>query len=113
MDTWERKELFLHYDQQVNCYHCTTYDINVKYLLKSINKNRYNFYKTFVYIISKTVNSIDNFKIRINENGIIGHYDFVSPLHLIFHEDTKTFSGVCTEYNNDSCYAKAPLSPIL
>jgi chloramphenicol O-acetyltransferase type A len=101
MKTWERKEHFLHYDQQVNCYHCTTYNINVKNLLKNIHKNKYNFYRTFIYIVSKTINSIENFKIGIDKNNIVGYYDFISPSYLIFHEDTKTFSCAFTEYNNN------------
>ena len=101
MDIWERKEQFLHYDLAANCYHSTTYNINVKGLVKKTKKNSYNFYRTFIYTVSKTVNLIENLKIGIDENGIIGYYDYVSPLYLIFHDDTKTFSCAVTEYNND------------
>jgi chloramphenicol O-acetyltransferase type A len=101
MDTWERKEHFLHYDQDANCYHCTTFNLNIKHLLQEIKRNKYKFYKTFIYIVSKTINLIKNFKMGIDENGIFGYYYYLSPLYLIFHEDTKTFSCACTEYNNN------------
>jgi chloramphenicol O-acetyltransferase type A len=99
-DEWARKEHFLHYDTQVNCSHSLTFEINVKQLLHKLRKGNYNFYRAFIYIVSKAVNSIENFKMGVDENGNIGFYDFVSPLYLIFHDDTKTFSGAVTEYNN-------------
>ena len=101
MENWERKEHFFHYDSVTNCYHSTTYNIDVRRLLKNIKTKKCNFYKTFIYIVSNTVNTIENFRIRIDENGIIGYYDYISPLYLIFHEDTKTFSCAFTEYDKD------------
>ena len=101
VDTWERKEHFLHYDQRVNCFHSTTADINVKYLLKAIAKHKFNFYRTFIYIVSKAVNAIQNYKIRIDEHNDLGFYDVVSPLYLLFHKDMQTFSCAVTEYNKD------------
>ena len=100
-DTWERRDYFLHYDQQVNCFHSTTANIDVTDLMKVIRKHNFNFFRTFIYIVSRAVNSIPNYKIGLDEHNNLGFYDFISPSYLLFHQDTKTFSCASTEYDND------------
>ena len=37
----------------------------------------------------------------LNENKELGYYDIVYPSYTIFHNDTKTFSSIYTEYNDN------------
>jgi chloramphenicol O-acetyltransferase type A len=101
LNKWERKEHFLHYDRQSNCSYSITSEIKMNHLIKKIKKIRLNFYKVFIYIVSKAVNSIDNFKIGINKDGCIGYFDKISAAYLLFHENNKTFTCAYTEYEED------------
>jgi chloramphenicol O-acetyltransferase type A len=100
-EKWERNEHFIHFDQKQNCFISLTSEINIKKVLNKIKKRNYNFYRSFIYIVSKAVNSIENFKIGQDENGNIGFYETIFPLYLLFHDDTKTFSCAVAEYNDN------------
>lgn len=101
MDTYERKEHFYHYKNINNCSYSLTYSIDVTNLIEKCKKYNYKFYPTFIYIVSKSINSIKEFRMTLDDNGNLGFYDEVSASYLIFHKDDKTFSSAYTKYNSN------------
>ena len=53
-----------------------------------------------IYYIAKTANSLKEFKMSF-EDSKLGYYDIINPSYTLFNKDTKTFSSVYTEYNED------------
>lgn len=101
MERYERKEHFCHYKNNVNCSYSLTANIDVTKLIDDIKKYNYKLYPTFIYVVSKAVNSMKEFKMAVNEDGQLGFFDEVSASYLIFHDDDKTFSCAFTKYNTD------------
>lgn len=101
MEKYERKEHFYHYANKNNCSYSLTSNIDITKLISNIKKHKYKLYPTFIYIVSKAVNSIKEFRMAVNEKGELGFYDKVSASYLIFHKDDKTFSCAFTKYNED------------
>ncbi len=100
LERWSRKTHYEFYTQGGECAYDMTKNMYVAELMSFIKQNGYKFYPTFTYIVSKAMNEIMELKIRVDESGKLGHWDYVSPTYPIFHEDDKTFSCIYTEYND-------------
>lgn len=101
MDKYERREHFEHYAYINNCSYSLTANIDVTQLVEKIKKDNLKFYPVFIYIVTKAVNSIKEFRMAVNDKDELGFYDEVSASYVIFHNDDKTCSNVFTKYNSD------------
>lgn len=66
---FKRKEIFENFDKCSNPFITLTTKIDVTKVVEHCKKTK-KFYATFGYIITKTVNQIDNFKYRCKDNKI-------------------------------------------
>lgn len=96
IENWERKEHYYHYSNITQC----TYSITLKLEVSNIVNSSFKFYPTMIYLISKTVNNIKEFKMSF-EDSKLGYYNIVNPSYTIFNNNSKTFSSIYTEYNDD------------
>ena len=92
IENWERKEHYYHYSN--------VYSITLKLEVQNIVNSSFKFYPIMIYLISKTVNNIKEFKMSF-EDSKLGYYDVVNPSYTIFNNNSKTFSSIYTEYNDD------------
>lgn len=60
------------------------------------------FYTAFLYCVAKVVNAHDEFKLsyRWQEDKLI-LWDEVVPSHIVFHEDSETFTRICSAWDTD------------
>lgn len=100
-DKWERKEHFEYYRTKIVCGYSCTVQLDVTKFLTQVRKKGLRFYPSFVYCVSKTVNSFKEFRMGVDAQGRPGYYDFTVPNMTIFHEDDHTFSDMWTEYYPD------------
>lgn len=96
IENWERKEHYYHYSNITQC----TYGITIKLEVSNIIKDSLKFYPTMIYCIAKTANGLKEFRMSF-EDSRLGYYDIINPSYTIFNKDTKTFSSIYTEYNED------------
>ena len=61
-----------------------TANIKVEKLLDYCHQNGKKFYASLIYLVSKTVNSIDNFKMFQDKEGNLCIWDHVVPNYTIF-----------------------------
>lgn len=99
LEKWERKEHFYTYSTSLCCSYSITENIDITEILKSIKGNGKKVFPVMLHIISKALNSIQNFKMDYNEENILGYYDFISPMYTVFHEENNTFSFIWTQYD--------------
>lgn len=96
-ETWDRKEYFEHYFSDIPC----TYSMTTKLDITKLKNSSRKLYPTMLYLISKVVNNNDEFRISFDMNGQLGIFDEMLPCYTVFHQDTKTFSNIWTEYSDD------------
>lgn len=94
---YPRREHFQHYLNEVPCSYSMTVQLEITPLLHT----GYKLYPTLIHCISRAVNGNDAFKLGLDSAGRPGLYDAVFPNYTIFHQATKTFSSLWTEYHEE------------
>ncbi|WP_437360842.1 CatA-like O-acetyltransferase [Olivibacter jilunii] len=98
LNTWPRKPYFDYFYYQLKTKYNVNHHLEITALLNSIKKRQLKFYPTFLYLITKTVNQNEAFRMAFDENGILGLWNFLVPSYTIFHKDDKTFSDLWSPY---------------
>ncbi|HEY2493404.1 MAG TPA: type A chloramphenicol O-acetyltransferase [Paenibacillus sp.] len=99
-ENWDRNPYFEHYLNQ-KCTFSITANIDITTLLEQFRINEIKLYPTFIYMVSKTVNSHVQFRTCFNDEGELGYWDKMIPSYTIFHNDDKSFSSIWTEFSNE------------
>ncbi|MBQ0110551.1 MAG: chloramphenicol acetyltransferase, partial [Oscillospiraceae bacterium] len=105
-----RKGVFRHFSEDCKCSTSMTAKIDVTSLAAYSEKTETKFYINFLYILSKVLNSRDDYKMcYLWETEQLICYDVINPTQYIFHEDTETCTPVYTLYdeNYDIFYRNA------
>lgn len=100
-ETWERKEYFDYFYYQIKCKYTLNANIDISGLLENTRKLKLKFFPTFLYAIMRIINQNKEFRMSFDKKGILGYWNYVIPSYTIFHEDTKTFSDIWSEYTED------------
>ncbi|SFB37262.1 type A chloramphenicol O-acetyltransferase [Clostridium frigidicarnis] len=101
LDVWDRKPYFEYYLTTLKCTYSITCNIDITGLLSEIKKKDIKFYPTFIYVITKAVNSNKEFRMNFDDKDNLGYWDEMNPCYTIFHDDDKTFSNIWSKYSKD------------
>ena len=101
-DTYYRKGVYRRFTEDCKCSVSMTARIDVTKLVDYSKKTNTKFYINFLYILSKVLNSRDDYKMdywyKIDE---LVCYDVINPTHYVFHDDTETCTPVYSKYYED------------
>ena len=99
-ETYYRKGVFRHFTEDCKCSTSMTARVDVTELVKHSKESRTKFYVNFLYILSKVLNSRDDYRMGyLWQNEELICYDVIHPTQYIFHEDTETCTPVYTSYD--------------
>ena len=102
MDDYYRKGVFRHFSEDCKCSTSMTARIDVTQLVEYSKNQGTKFYINFLYILSKVLNSRDDYKMGyLWECNELICYDQINPTQYIFHEDTEVCTPVYTMYYED------------
>ena len=101
-ETYYRKGVFRHFSEDCKCSVSMTARVDVTALAAFSKKAGSKFYLNFLYILSKVMNSRDDYRMGyLWQTGELICYDVIHPTQYVFHEDTETCTPVYTEYSED------------
>lgn len=101
-DAYYRKGVFRHFTEDCKCSTSMTARIDVTELVDYSRKNSTKFYINFLYILSKVLNSRDDYRMGyLWQTDQLICYDVINPTQYVFHEDTETCTPVYTNYCED------------
>ena len=101
-DTYYRKGVYQHFTKDCKCSTSMTARIDVTELVKHSKNTGTKFYINFLYILSKVLNSRDDYKMGyLWQTDELICYDCINPTQYVFHEDTETCTVVYTNYNEN------------
>lgn len=101
IDEWSRGSLFQFYIEKMRIVMSLTVDINVAPLITYTKKNALKFYPAMIWVVSKVINSHDEFKYSWDTDGNLIRWDSISPSYTVFNRDDEFFSKFVTEYTDD------------
>ncbi|MBO4746897.1 MAG: chloramphenicol acetyltransferase [Clostridiales bacterium] len=110
LDSYYRKGVYRHFTEDCKCSSSITARIDVTDLVAYSKAKGTKFYINFLYLLSKVLNSRDDYKMNyLWQTNEVVCYDVIHPTQYIFHEDTETCTPVYTTYYEDyeTFYAKA------
>ncbi len=100
--TYYREGVFRHFSEDCKCSVSMTARIDVTDLAEYSRKTETKFYINFLYILSKVLNSRDDYRMQyLWQSDELICYDVINPMQYIFHEDTETCTPVYTNYSPD------------
>ena len=101
-ETYYRKGVFRHFSEDCKCSVSMTARVDVTSLVEFSKKSGTKFYINFLYLLTKVLNSRDDYKMAYlwQTNEIIC-YDVINPTQYVFHEDTETCTPVYSNYDPD------------
>lgn len=101
-ETYYRKGVFKHFTQDCKCSTSMTARIDVTQLVRYSKMTNTKFYINFLYILTKVLNSRDDYKMGyLWQSEELICYDVINPTQYVFHEDTETCTPVYTNYYDD------------
>lgn len=101
-EKYYRKGVYRHFTEDCKCSVSMTARIDVTALAEWSKKNGKKFYLCFLYILSKVLNSRDDYRMAyLWQSDELICYDVINPTQYIFHEDTETCTPVYTAYSED------------
>ena len=101
-ETYYRKGVYRHFTEDCKCSTSMTSRIDVTELADYSRQTGTKFYINFLYLLSKVLNSRDDYKMaHLWQSDERICYDVVHPTQYVFHEDTETCTPVYTEYTEN------------
>lgn len=101
IDEWSRGSLFQFYIEKMRIVMSLTVDINVAPLITYAKKNGLKFYPAMIWVVSKVINSHEEFKYSWDTEGNLIRWNSISPSYTVFNRDDECFSKFVTEYTDD------------
>ena len=109
-----RAGVYRHFTEDCKCSTSMTARIDVSCLAAYSKQSGTKFYINFLYILSKVLNSRDDYKMGyIWQTEELICYDQINPTQYVFHEDTETCTPVySTYYENYEEFYKCALEDV-
>ena len=94
LKTWERREFYEHFIQEVVCGYSITVNVDITPLVGQ------QLYPAMIWLLTKTVNEMPEFRTTLTKDGP-GIYDSMHPMYTVFNKENKNFSGIWSYYSED------------
>jgi len=110
---WERREQYEFYSRKKLPHYAVAAYVDVTNLLAFKRREGLSFYLSLVYLTTKVLNTIENFRLRILDGQVVIydtiHTNFTHkrPEEQVFHCYTAPFEGTLHEYNEKTSEAIA------
>lgn len=102
IETYYRKGVFRHFMEDCKCSTSITARIDVTELAAFSKSTRTKFYINFLYILSKVLNSRDDYKMAYRwQTKELVCYDTINPIQYVFREESETCTPVYSNYCED------------
>jgi len=100
VNNWPRAQMYYYFAKMAPTGYSLTVDIDVTKLVRVTREKQIKFFPAYLWLVTKNLNRFQEFKCA-EKDGLIGYYDYLTPLYASWHEDTKTFSFMWTEYSDN------------
>lgn len=101
IESWTRKEHYVYYTEKLKVEYSMTVNVDVRNVLDFCHTSGHKFYPVMIYLTTKALNRIENFRMFKDNLGNLCIWDKIVPNYTIFHEDDHTFSDCWTDFSDN------------
>lgn len=98
--SWPRREVFYYFADMAPTGYSLTVEIDVTTLRRALKSRGLKFFPAYLWLVTNALNKHPEFKTAYKDD-VLGCWNVLNPLYAAFHDDTKTFSFMWTEYDGD------------
>lgn len=99
MTSWPMAQAFHYYTQIAPTSYTIDVSLDVSILRKTLKSKGYKFFPAYLYLVTRAINKQEELRVAVRD-GVLGHWQTLTPAYPQFHEDDKTTSLLWTEYND-------------
>lgn len=99
IETWNRKQLFDHFNALTDPYFGVVIPFDVSKAYKKAKKENISFFAKYLHDCMRAINEIDNLKLRIVDGNVV-QYNIINASATLMRKD-KTFGFSFIEFNED------------
>lgn len=101
MESWDRRDLYTFYMKDLKIVMNMTVEMDVTHLLAFSRERGLKFHSVMMWAVGHILNSRDEFRYSLDDNGELIRWDFISPSYTDFNPETEHFVKFVTEYSED------------
>ena len=101
LESWPRRDHYEYYTKILKVEYNITVRIQLDHFLDFCHTKGYRFYPALICIVTKVLNSLENFRMFRDKEGKLCIWDHIVPNYTFFHPDDNTFSDCWSEYSED------------
>ena len=99
MESWERKEYFLHYYNDIRCTYSITVQADITEIYSRVKEQGLRLYPALIWWIANAVNRFEFLRFNHDEDGNIGYYDKVNPSFTFMPPNSDKFHVLWCRYS--------------
>lgn len=99
IDSWERKEHFLHYYNDVRCTYSITVNVDITKIYSYSKECNRRLYPTLIWWIANAVNHFAFLRFNHDEEGNVGYYNMANPSFTVMPKNSDKFRVLWCEYD--------------
>ena len=100
IESWERKEYFLHYYNDVRCTYSVTVNVDITEIYNRVKDNGHRLYPTLIWWIANAVNHFQFLRFNHDDDGNIGYYEEVNPSFTFMPQGSEKFHVLWCKYGS-------------
>ena len=100
VQNWPRGQVFCYFSKMAPTGYSLTVKVDVTKMKAALDRAKLKFFPAYIWLVTRTLNAQQEFR-TAEKDGRVGFYNFLTPLYAHFHDDSKTFSLMWTEYDDD------------
>ena len=101
MAIWPMAQAFHYYTQMAPTSYSVNVNMDVTSLRKEVKARGVKFLPAYLYLVTQAINKQEQLRVAVKD-GVLGHWQTLTPAYPQFHEDDKTTSLLWTEH--DECF---------
>lgn len=97
---WPRRETFYYFSKMAPTGYSLTVDLDATALHQTLKAANCRLFPAYLWLVTRNLQRQEEFCLA-EQDGVLGHYNCLTPLYAAFHEDDKTFSLLWTAYDDE------------
>lgn len=100
LSVWSRREVFHYFANMAPTGFSLTVEVDVTAMRSALKNRGIKFFPAYIWLVTSELNKQTEFKCAYQDD-VLGYWNVLNPLYAAFHDDTKTFSFMWTEYDEN------------